>query len=218
MTLNLLTRSTLAITGAVFSLGTVAINSANAARITYKFDVSATYYEQIDSIINGQFSRTYKTIGNETFSGWFGYDEATEEKSGYTLDDINQSPWGFLTYDNYRYQVDTMEFLFRDRVYTLADSFYPVYWRNDYIDGEKFGDVLEGWETEDFGFETGSYRVEAIWNEFYDKTTPISNYGSVDFSLLEVTPTSVPEPSMLGALSVVSLAGLLRKTRIKAGE
>ncbi|MCT7993844.1 PEP-CTERM sorting domain-containing protein [Laspinema olomoucense] len=198
MSLNLFTRTTLAITGAVFSLGTVAVNPASAARITYDFSVNN------DPSVLGPLR------------GRLSYDEATEVKSGYEFEDITHSPWGYLRYDSYSYKVDFIEFSFFDQVYTQADALSPISLYMGYTDGHEMGKVLS-WETEDFWFRGWGYRMEAIWTEFYRKTPDGLMFDqTVNFSRVQAEPTPVPEPSILGALSVLGLAGLLGKKRVKA--
>lgn len=217
MSANLLTRSTLAITGAVLSLGTLAINPASAARITYDFD--------------GYFNGS-NTSGPLT--GRLSYDEATEVKTIlYDYTDFHEysegqfrPTWGGLISHAKRYKIDVIEFPFLDQVYTQADALseisFWIFYDSDYevtYDYE-VGKVLY-WETEDFRFSGRSYR-EWSWTVFESPKPNFFDYfhsnGSVEFLRVQEEPTSVPEPSILGAFSVVGLAGLLRKKRVKASE
>ncbi|MCT7982920.1 PEP-CTERM sorting domain-containing protein [Laspinema sp. A4] len=200
MSLNLWTRSTLAITGTLFSLGTVALNPANAARITYDFSVP-----------------TYGSDGYSSLTGRLSYDEATENGWVYEYEGEDFPPWGVWRYESQQYQVDFIEFSFLDRVYTKADALSSILFRIDYASHGELGKTLS-WETEDFSFVGGSYRMEAIWTEFHGKKTNFSDSWTVDFSRVQAEPTPVPEPSILGAFSVLGLAGLLRKKRVKAME
>lgn len=200
MSLNLFARSTLAITGAVLTVGTVAINPASAARITYDF-----------------FVDFYGPDGYTPLTGRFSYDEATQNTSGYEHEGDGFPQWGVWIYESQEYEVDFIEFSFLDRVYTQADSLSSISFRIDYANHEEIGKILS-WGTQDFSFEGWSYRIEAIGTTFHDKTTNFYNSSSVDFYRVQEEPTSVPEPSILGALSVVSLAGLLRRKRVKAVE
>ncbi|MCT7962918.1 PEP-CTERM sorting domain-containing protein [Laspinema sp. D1] len=200
MSLNLFTRSTLAITGSVFSLGTVAINPANAARITYDFSVNV-----------------YSPDGYAPLTGRFSYDEATKNTWGYEVGEEGYPQWGVWVYEGQQYEVDFIEFSFLNRVYTQADALSPIVFRMDYANYEEIGKTLY-WETEDFSFVGWSYRIEAIGTGFQGKKTNLYDSWSVDFSRVQAEPTPVPEPSILGALSVVGLAGLLRKKRVKAME
>ncbi len=214
MSANLFTRSTLAITGAVFSLGTVAIHPANAARITYDFD--------------GYF---YGSDTSGPLTGRFSYDEATEVKT--ILHDYREifkesegqsrPPWGGLISHAKRYQIDVIEFSFLDKVYTQADALgeisFSIFYDSDFevTYNYEVGKILN-WETEDFRFSGRSYR-ESVWTVFESPKPNFFDYfhsdGSVEFSRVQEEPISVPEPSILGALSVVGLAGLLRKKRVK---
>ncbi|MCT7954611.1 PEP-CTERM sorting domain-containing protein [Laspinema palackyanum] len=200
MTLNLLNRSTLAITGAVFSLGAIAINPASAARITYDFSVNI-----------------YGPDGYAPLTGRLSYGEATQNRFVYEYEGEGVPQWGVWIYERQQYEVDFIEFSFLDRVYTQADALSPISFRMDYANHEEIGKILD-WATEDFRFSGGSYRIEAVWTEFEDKKTNLYSSWSVDFSRVEEKPISVPEPSILGAFSVVGLAGLLRKKRVKAME
>ncbi|MCT7993845.1 PEP-CTERM sorting domain-containing protein [Laspinema olomoucense] len=200
MNANLLTRSTLAITGAVFSLGTVVINPASAAGITYDFFFDIGDYNQ-SSPLTGRFS----------------YDEATEVKvisppdMGYPWPTVEQ-----------RYEVDSIEFLFQDRIYTQADSVAPIQWHTaSFLDGpEGWGPSIQvlTWVTEDFTF-LGDYYRESGSTHFYSHGNNGPRYNSVGmfrFSKVEEEPTPVPEPTLLGGLSVLGFAGLLGKKRRKA--
>ncbi len=212
MNLNLFIRSTLAITGAVFSLGTVAIHPANAARITYDF--------------SGDFSGPDKS---GPLTGRFSYDEATEVKT--ILQDHTQSfeesegqfipHRGVLTSYRKRYKIDVIEFPFFDQVYTQADALGEIYFSIFYeryfylTDDYQVAESLY-WETEDFLFGIRNYYRDYIWTEFEGKNSNLYHSPYIDFYRVQEEPTSVPEPSILGALSVVGLAGLLRKKRVKA--
>ncbi len=198
MNATLLTRSTLAITGAVFSLGAIAIHPASAARITYDFFISV---RDLSAPLTGRFS----------------YDEATEVNTFYDFGDYGFPPWGVWTYEVKQYEVDFIEFSFLDQVYTQADALSPISFSMHYADTQEIGEVLS-WETEDFRFTGGGYRMEAVWTGFQGKKTNLYDSWSVDFSRVQEEPTSVPEPSILGAFSVVGIAGLLWKKRVKAVE
>ncbi|MCT7975604.1 PEP-CTERM sorting domain-containing protein [Laspinema olomoucense] len=200
MTLNLLTRSTLAITGAVFSLGVIAINPAHAARITYDFSVP-----------------TYGPDGYSSFTGRLSYDEATNNGWVYEYEGEDFPQWGVWRYESQQYQVDFIEFSFLDRVYTKADALSSIFLRIDYANRGEIGKTLY-WETEDFSFVGWSYRMEEMGTGFQGKKTNLYDDWNVNFSRVQEEPTPVPEPSILGALSVVGLAGLLRKKRVKAME
>ncbi|MCT7975605.1 PEP-CTERM sorting domain-containing protein [Laspinema olomoucense] len=215
MSANLFTRSTLAITGAVFSLGAVAIHPANAARITYDF--------------SGYFSGPDKS---GPLTGRFSYDEATEVKT--ILHDSRalyeesegqiRPPWGGLISHRKRYKIDVIEFPFFNKVYTQADAlgeiYFSIVYDSDFVVTYDYevGEILS-WETDDFRFSGRNYR-EWFWTVFESPKPNFFDYfhsdGSVQFSRVQEEPTSVPEPSIIGALSVVGLAGLLRKKRIKA--
>ena len=201
MSLNLFTRSTLAITGALVSLGTLAINPASAARITYDFFMNLYGPDGYDAPLTGRFS----------------YDEATEVNTFYEFGEYGFPQWGVWTYEMKQYEVDFIEFSFLDQVYTQADALSPISFRMDYANDNPIGEVLS-WETEDFRFSGGSYRMEAVWTQFQGKTPDIYYSWNVPFSRVKEEPTSAPEPSILGALSVVGLAGLLRKRRGKTQE
>ncbi|MCT7982919.1 PEP-CTERM sorting domain-containing protein [Laspinema sp. A4] len=215
MSLNLFTRSTLAITGVVFSLGAVAINPAHAARITYDF---SGYFSGPDN--------------SGPLTGRFSYDEATEVKT--ILHDYTKlfeesegrihPPWGGLISHAKRYKIDVIEFSFIDQVYTQADAlreiYFSIFYDSDFevtYDYE-VGEILS-WETDDFRFSGRGYR-EWVWTVFESPKPNFFDYfhsdGSVQFYRVQEEPTSVPEPSILAALSVVGLAGLLRKKRVKA--
>ncbi|MCT7991564.1 PEP-CTERM sorting domain-containing protein [Laspinema olomoucense] len=201
MSANLFTRSTLAITGAVFSLGAVAINPANAARITYDFSME-----------------TYGPDGYTPLTGRFSYDDATESKHILYeyIEGEGEPQWGVFLYESKGYKVDVIEFSFLDKVYTQADAISPISFWMDYANNEKIGTGLY-WETEDFVFRGWGYRMEAIGTAFYRKTSDgLIFEQTVNFFPVPEEPTSVPEPSILAAFSVVGLAGLLRKKRIKA--
>ncbi|MCT7982918.1 PEP-CTERM sorting domain-containing protein [Laspinema sp. A4] len=200
---NLLTQSTLAITGAVFSLGAVAINPANAARITYDFSVPI--YNR-----NDVFSRDMTPL-----PGRFSYDDATQITTVYEYEGEGTPQWGIWRYEYHVYEVDFIEFPFLDRVYTQADALSPISLRIEYADEREIGKFLS-WETEDFSFIRRSYRSEDLWTEFDSKAPNIYSSRAIDFYRVQEEPTSVPEPSILAALSVVGLAGLLRKKRVKA--
>ncbi|MCT7968874.1 PEP-CTERM sorting domain-containing protein [Laspinema sp. D1] len=200
MSANLLTRSTLAITGAVFSLGAIAINPASAARITYDFFFDIGDHNQ-SSPLTGRFS----------------YDEATEVKEVRPPD--MGYPWATV---EQRYEVDSIEFLFQDKVYTQADSPSPLQWHTaSFLDGpEGWGPLIQvlSWVTEDFTFR-GLYDRESGSTHFYSHGNNGPRYNSVRslvFSRVEEQPTPVPEPTILGGLSVLGFAGLLGKKRRKA--
>ncbi|MCT7954613.1 PEP-CTERM sorting domain-containing protein [Laspinema palackyanum] len=200
MSINLLTRSTLAITGAVFTLGAIAINPAAAARITYDF-----FFDIPDPNLSGPLT------------GRFSYDEATEIKVVQT--DVMGYPWPVV---DQKYEVDSIEFVFQDRVYTEADSLSPIQWHTaSFLDGpEGWGPSIQvlSWVTEDFTFR-GLYDRERGSTVFYSHGNDGPRYdseGMFRFSQVEEQPTPVPEPTLLGGLSILGLAGLLGKKRRKA--
>ncbi|MCT7954612.1 PEP-CTERM sorting domain-containing protein [Laspinema palackyanum] len=209
MSLNLFTRTTLAMTGTLLSVGTVAINPASAARITYDF--SGYTYEGPGG------------YGPIPLTGRFSYDEATEVNTFSVFEDpIRIGPWGSHTWEIQRYEVevkqyevDFIEFYFLDKVYTQSDAIYPIYWTIDYLKGENdpIGSFLY-WATEDFLFKGDRYNLER-WTSFYS-AGPHWTGLPVEFSRVKEEPISVPEPTLLGGLSVLGLAGLLGKKRRKA--
>ena len=192
MSLNLFTRSTVAITGALVSLGTLAINPASAARITYDFFVS---FSDLSEPLTGRFS----------------YDESTEVNTFY--DFKPETVWGFRTYETQQYEVDFIEFSFLDKVYTQSEALSPISWSIHYADDYNVGQVLN-WKTEDFDFYRIGARIKS-WT-FFRSQHPDFRGSQVSFSRVKEEPISVPEPTLLGGLSVLSLAGLLGKKRRKA--
>jgi hypothetical protein len=210
MSLNLFTRSTLAMTGALLSVGAVAINPASAARITYDF--SGIMYEGPDQ------------YGPLPLTGRFTYDEATEVT---TFAEYFYPMWGFESWESEgyeveikQYEVDFIEFSFLDQVYvyTQFDPLSPLYWTVEYLKGEDepFGKFIEWWVTGDgyFLFKGERYRFERP-TSFYSGG-PEWGGPPLEFSRVKEQPTPVPEPTLLGGLSILGLAGLLGKKRRKA--
>ena len=193
MNIKILTRSTLAITGALFSLGTLAINPASAARITYDFFIDVPDH-------------------SEPLTGRFSYDESTEVN---TFEEFEPwaRPWGLRTYESKQYEVDFIEFSFLDQVYTQADALSPISWTLNYGNDYLVGEVLE-WKTEDFRFFEGRSRTKT-WTYFQSQQPDLGPL-QVGLSRVKEEPISVPEPTILGGLFIFSLAGLLVKTRRKA--
>jgi hypothetical protein len=198
MSVNLLTRSILATTGAVLSLGAVAINPAAAARITYDFSVLSS------------------TDGSTSFTGRFSYDEATKVVSQYEYQDPSFG-WQTYSYVTEEYEIDFIEFSFLDKVYTQADALSPIIWRLKSLNNFPPYEILS-WETQDFRFVHASH---LFFNFTYFLTNNPYTVDNVAFSRVsrgEEQPTPVPEPSILAAFSVLGLAGLLRKKPVKAEE
>ena len=199
MSANFLTRSTLAITGAVFSLGTLAIHPAHAARITYDFFFDIGDHNQ-----------------SVPLTGRFSYDATPQVESIYNK--IFDEP-GVVIYQ--QYEVDSIEFLFQGQVYTQADSNSPIKWETIRWLNQEDRRPLEQllwWETPDFTFRGVSYRDSGS-TVFYSHENNGPRYDSVRsliFSRVEEEPTPVPEPTLLGGLSILGLAGLLGKKRRKA--
>lgn len=183
---NIIQKLSIAAVSTTLSCGLLEANPAQAALITYNFEVF-----EIDS------------------RGSFRYDDTTGNTS------IVQNFFGTV-FELTSYPVADIEFLFNDQTYTEADALNNIRFSTLVtLDGDDRGMSLF-WETEDFSFVPGSNTVfGAIFTLFRDNNGEfVSSVGFERVE--EEPPISVPEPATLTGLAMFGLAGLLLKKKVSA--